>query len=504
MESLYSTVDVLNYLGSICNDTSILDEKSNRLYVMKDLEDRFHKIVYTAIENIYLNNDVSEIDAITINMFLSNFPDQYGCYLQKGGDEFITKIKKVAKNGSYKKSLETIKKLTLLRGYEQLGISTKDIYNTELIDPVEISEERRKFDSLTVVDIRDHVKSKLDTVHEEMQIETGDAYSFQGGEGIHDLIDECNTEPTWGHSFQSKLFNRIFWGMQGSKVMLRSGSTGSGKSRQMIGDMANVSATMLYDNTTHQWVENPRPASSLFISTELMKKEIQLIFLATISGVNEEIIKNGNYTPEVAQRLKKAGDIMLESDIRIEFMSNFSISDLEITIEKNINRHKTGFVFFDYIQITPNFSQEIKRLFGHELREDQMLNLLVSSLKNMANKYDIFILTATQLNRSHKSDEYLDATHLRGGQATADKCDIGVITMRVTERDREKLNKLMSSNKNFNCSEPTHGHHVFKNRGGTKTGVIVWVNMDLGNMTVEDCFVTTQDFTQVYVEPKIL
>ena len=110
MKNLYSTVDVLNYLGAICNDTSILDDKSNRLYVMKDLEDRFHRIIYTAVENIYLNNDVPEIDAVTINMFLSNYPDQYGCYLQKGGDEFITKIKKVAKNGSYKKSLETIKK----------------------------------------------------------------------------------------------------------------------------------------------------------------------------------------------------------------------------------------------------------------------------------------------------------------------------------------------------------------------------------------------------------
>ena len=292
--------------------------------------------------------------------------------------------------------------------------------------------------------------------------------------------------------------------MQGKKVMIRSGSTGSGKSRQMIGDMANISAKKMYDNSTHQWIENPRPASSVFISTELDKEEIQSILLATISGVNEEIIKDGKYTTEVEQRLAIAGEVLKESDINIEFTSNFSITDLEIMIEKNINRYETGFVFFDYIQITPNFSQELKRLFGHELREDQMLNLLVSSLKNMANKFDIFIMSATQLNRSYKTDEYLDATHLRGGQSTADKCDYAVITMRVSTKDREKLNKLMSSNNSFNCSEPSHGHHIFKNRGGSHTGVIAWVNMDLGNMTVEDCFVTTQDFEQIYVEPKIL
>lgn len=505
MEALYSTVDVLNYLGCICNDTSILEDKKNRLNVLKDLElNRLHKIIYTTIETIFLNNDVKELDAVTINMFLSNYPDQYGYYMQHNGDELIIKIKEIAKNASYAKSLETIKKLTLLREYEKIGFSTKDIYNTELIEPTEISEERKKFDELSVIDIRNYVKSKMDLVHEDMQIETGDMYSFQAGEDIQNLLKKCKEEPTWGHPFQSLLFNRVFRGMLGKKVMIRSGSTGSGKSRQMLGDMVNISAKMMYDNSTREWVKNPRPASSLFISTELTKEEIQLILLAIVSGIPEEIIKNGQYTQEVEERLKVAGEIMKESDIHIEFTSNFSITDLEVIIEKNINRYESAFVFFDYIQITPRLSQELKKIFGYDLREDQMLNLMVSSLKNMANRYDIFLMTATQLNRSHKSDEYLDATHLRGGQATADKADIGVITMKASAKDKEKLESLIKSKNTFNCSMPTHGHHVFKNRGGTYTGIIIWVNMNLDNMTVEDCFVTTQDFEQVFVEPKIL
>ncbi|HSQ88002.1 DnaB-like helicase C-terminal domain-containing protein [Romboutsia sp.] len=450
-----------------------------------------------------MGKDVKEIDAVTLNMYLSAYPDQHGYYTQHKGDEVVTSIKEMARNVSVEGALCTIKKLTLLREYEKVGFGTKDIYNTALIDPVEISEERKKFDIMTEVDIRNIVKSKMDLIHENMAIDTGEMYSFHAGEDILDLLRRCKEEPTWGHSFQSKIFNRVFRGLLGKKVMIRSGSTGSGKTRQMIGDMANISAKMMYDNSTHTWVENHRPVSSTFITTELDKDEVQLILLATISGVAEDIIKDGHYTSEVEEKLHIAGEIIRDSEIHFEFASNFSMTDLESLIEKNINRHDTGFVFFDYIQITPKFAQELRKVFGYDLREDQMLNLMVSCLKNIANKFDIFILTATQVNRSHKSDEYPDATHLRGGQATADKADYGIITMRITQKDKEKLEKLMSKG-NFDCPMPTHGHHVFKNRGGKYTGVIIWVNMNLDNMTVQDCFVTTQDFDQLYVEPKEL
>lgn len=505
LDALYSTTDVLNFLGAICNDTSILDDKKNRLNPMVDLElNRMHRMVYTAVENIYINDGVKEVDSVSINMFLSAYPDQHGYYLQHKGDELVDKIKALNKNGTYEKSLNTIKKFSLLRAYEKIGFSTKDIYNTTLIDPIEISIQRNKFDAMTETEIRSMAKAKMDSVHEDMQVDTGDMFSFHAGDDIFELIQSCQEEPSWGHSFSSQLFNRVFRGMQGSKLMLKSGGTGTGKTRGMLLEMVMASAKMRYDTVNHVWIENKRPASSVLITTELTKTECQLILLAIISGVPEEIIKDGRYTPEVFERINIAGEVIKDSDMHFEFASDFSATDLECMIEKNINRYNTGFVFFDYVQVTPKFAQEIRKLFGYEVQEYQMLNLMVTKLKNIANKYDVFIMTATQLNRSYKQDEYPDATHLRGSQAIADKVDYGVITMRVTAKDREKLDKLMSSNKKFDCPVPTHGHHVFKNRGGKYTGVIIWVCMNLDNMTVQDCFVTTQDFDQLYVEPKPL
>lgn len=505
LESLYSTVAVLNYIGAVCNDTSLIIDKSKRLIVNKDLElSRMHKILYAAVENIFLNGDVKEIDSTAIDMYLSAFPQQHEFFKQNKGIELVEQIKINAKNISFEYSLRTIKKLTLLREYEKVGFNTSFIYDVTVVDPTEMAEQRRKFDELDELDIRNKVKEKIDTIHEKMAIDTADAYSFHAGDGILDLIKRCKEEPTWGYSFQSLLFNRAFRGLLPKKVMIRSASSGSGKSRMSIGDMCNVSAKAMFNNETRQWEENTDTVPSLFITTELDKDEVQLVMLATISGVPEDIIKDGEYTEEVEQRIIAAGEIIQESPIFIEFTTDFSQTDLECLIEKNLNKYGTGFVFFDYIQITPAFAREVRKAFGYDLREDQMLNLLVSCLKNLANKYSLFILTSTQLNRSHKTDEYPDATHLRGGTATADKCDFGVITMKVTKREKEKLERIMQEEGFEHCPIPTHGHHIFKNRGGKYTSVILWVNMNLDNMRIKDCFATTQDFEQIYIEPKIL
>lgn len=79
-------------------------------------------------------------------------------------------------------------------------------------------------------------------------------------------------------------------------------------------------------------------------------------------------------------------------------------------------------------------------------------------------------------------------------QATLDKADYGIITMKITKADLDKLQPILDDG--FRV-KPTHGHHIIKNRGGKWVGVILWVNMDLDTMNVRDCFVTTQDYELV-------
>ena len=230
IDGLYSNKDVMNYLGILCSNPMLLKERDNRLDPHTDLEfNRLHKIMYTAIENMALMDDIQVIDSVNMSNYLSSYPDQYAYFIEKKGEKAIDDAIELVKNTSFNYSLNTIRKLTLLRSYEKVGFSTKDIYNTLLIDPVEISEQKSKFDAMTENDIKKYVRHKLDTIHEDIRYSDSDSYGFQAGEDIFDLLERCKTEPQWGHSFQSTLFNAVFRGMLGKKVMIRSAGTGSGK-----------------------------------------------------------------------------------------------------------------------------------------------------------------------------------------------------------------------------------------------------------------------------------
>lgn len=270
------------------------------------------------------------------------------------------------------------------------------------------------------------------------------------------------------------------------------------KTRQSIGDMCNISCSERYIPKLNQWVVNKNVESSTFISTELTADEVQLAFLSTVSGVAEEKIKFGKTNAEEENRIMKAVQILKQAPIYCEYNSNYSISEIENIIEKNIIRYDVKYVFFDYIQITQNLATELIKAFGYALREDSMLSQLSSALKNLANKYDVFIGTSTQLNRNYKTDSYPDATWLRGGMAVLDKADYGVITMKVKGSDIEKLKPILESRFGDN---PTHVHHIIKNRGGKWVGISVWVTMDLDTINVYDenngGFATTFDFEYI-------
>lgn len=488
---IYNREEALNLLGNICNDLNILRDRKYDI-VISDFDDLFHKLLFGVLTNLSLEKDVKSVDGLMVDSYLRNFPVQYETFKANNGVEIVERLKTV-KCASLDYSYKTTKKMSLLRRFKLVGMDVSEIYDENSFDISLITKQREKLDKMSIEDIKQFFKIKLIEIDQDFQTKT-DSYSFRAGDGIEGLIKRCKEEEHWGLPFQSKFFNSIFRGMIGSKVMIRSGSTGSGKSRQSIGDMCNIACSERFVPRLGRWVSNNKTESCSFISTELTEDELHLAMLASVAGVPEETIKDGRYGSEIEDRLIRASNVIKQAKIYCDYNSNFSIADIENIIEKNIIRNGVKLVFFDYIQITSKLSQELNRMFGYTLREDQSLNQLSTALKNLANKYNVFILTSTQLNRNYKTDNYLDATHLRGGQATLDKADYGIITMRVSKMDLDRLQPIID---NGFKKTPTHGHHIIKNRGGKWVGVIVWVKMNLDTMEVEDCFVTTQDYTFV-------
>ena len=301
-----------------------------------------------------------------------------------------------------------------------------------------------------------------------------------------------------GFPFQNGYYNKLFRGMRKGKFLLRSGSTGTGKTRQAIKDMCTVACSEIYVQG-QGWQSLGPSAPALFISTELDKDEVQLIMLAFLSGIPDSDIKDGNYDAGTLQRLNKAKQILKDSPLFASYIEDFSISDIEMKIEQYIINEGVQYVSFDYIQMVPKLSKTMQQNFGQNLREDQILVHFSAALKNIASRYQIFLQSSTQLNRGSKEVENRDATSLRGGLSTADKIDHGVLTFKTTQEDKNNLKHILS--KGFNSGkEPNFSHWIYKNRAGIDH-VIIWTKFDLGNLREEALFVTDYDYNIVDIDP---
>ena len=266
--------------------------------------------------------------------------------------------------------------------------------------------------------------------------------------------------------------------------------------RMGMADMLNVACDEIYETGTGNWVKTGKGYPILFISTELDKNELQTIALAYISGLETSEIEAGDFDKTQLLRLKKAVEVLKRSKMFFVYMEDFSVTDLEMIIEDHIINYGIKYCVFDYIQNNGKMSKALQEEFGHAMREDEIILNLSKKLKVLSTKYDVFMMSATQLNAKETDPDNRvskGVSSLRGAKATADKVDYGIITTNITAKDLKALEPIMK--KGFNKA-PNVGHWIYKNRAGLKS-IVVWSYYNMGNMREEPLFVTDYDYNKV-------
>lgn len=168
--------------------------------------------------------------------------------------------------------------------------------------------------------------------------------------------------------------------------------------RTLIADACNFACTELY-HEDFGWIKNGQSYPTLFIATEQDLQEVQTLMLAFISNVNEAHILDGKYEDGEEERVRKAAQIIKNSNLYIELLPDFSLQDVENKIKKYIREFDVRYIVLDYLQTSLKILEEItRRSGGIRLREDNVLFMFSARLKDLANKYGVFILSATQLN----------------------------------------------------------------------------------------------------------
>lgn len=268
--------------------------------------------------------------------------------------------------------------------------------------------------------------------------------------------------------------------------------------RAMIADACYVGSDKIFDLEKNMWVSNGTKEPVLFIATEQDTSEIQTMMLAFLSGVDEEHILTNSYLEGEKERTIQAAKLLENSNIYIKELPDFSLQDIEDTIKHAIRVKKVKYVFFDYLHTSVKILSEIGVKSGvKNLREDNILFLISVKLKDLCNKYGVFILTSTQLNSDYQVSDHPDQNLLRGAKAIADKIDFGSIMLQVTKEDEEKIKPIVDQ---LGFQMPSIKISIYKNRGNKYRGIYLWCNADKSICRIDPIFVTDWNMSLIEIE----
>lgn len=482
---------IYTVIGSICQDTELLKDTETQLRP-EDFMQSLHKIVFKAINNIVFNasgDKVTNITAIDIDNYLSSYPTQYKTWNDQNGYDYIQNCLEHANKETYWQSYDLLKKMSVLRAYVTEGFDVSDLYDWESEDYFEREKSIQKLREMELKDIFEYFTLKNLRVKDDFNIET-DIKNFKAGQNITELLDKTKEGRGYGYPTSCGYENSAFGGLKKGKFLLRSGSTGSMKSSFQIRDMIDVAVNKIYKN--EKWMDNGIPIPSLFISTELDEENLNYMALSYLTGINRNVIKFGLFNKQQRALLEEAGKILEESPFYLVHMPNYTITDMEDTIERHVLDYNVQYVAFDYIENKSSLQRSINELYGSVQREDQVLLYLSDKLKNVAEKYDISIQSATQLNRSGVGrDMQMNTNALRGGSAIADKVDVGMILHKAKESDLEKVQEIIEDSGFGN--EPNMMRFLYKNREGIPE-VIFFTYLDKSTIREECLFATDYDY----------
>lgn len=469
-------------IGSLMQRPQLLSEVDKYSLTIADFSTRFEKYIFSAIMNLYCKGVVN-IQPIDIANYLESDTVGKNLFEQNKGVEYLQDVVDFSSWENFPYYYEKLKKLNLIRDLRKQGFDTSAFYCEDLTNP-RAEEINAKFESLTVTDICNGVKRKL------LQLESDYAKSSEleeesAADGIRDFIDNMNEHVEIGAPLQGSMYSKIFSGAQKQALTIRSGCSGLGKTRQAVGDACFLAYPVRYNSNTRQWEQTGSCEKVLFIMTEQTMGQVRKMILAYLSDINESRFKLGNFTNEEKKILGQAADIMekYQDNLILVKMPNPTIELVKTIVRENCLTKDIGYVFYDYVFIGPALLEQFR---GFSLRNDEVLLMFTTALKDLAVELNVAVFTSTQVNASADDNKNIrNEASLAGGRATINKADNGAIMARPTPEELEVLEPLTNSYGIPNCVTD-----IFKCRSGEWTQVRVWSQVDLGRLKKRDLFVT--------------
>ena len=229
MSSKYvDTTAIMQVIGCVYNTPQLLDFTDKYTITDEDFPDEFHRIAFGAIYKIY-ELGAENITLENISDFLSSRPKSAASFKQNKGEEWLLKISDAAIPSAFDYYYNRLKKMTLLRAYDNYGVDVSYIYDPDNILDVKKKQAQEDWlDNATLEDIATKVDNTIEAIRMKF-VDDVNSDSYQAGDGVFDLIDRLKQYPEVGVPLYGPLINTVTRGARLKKFYLRSAPTGVGK-----------------------------------------------------------------------------------------------------------------------------------------------------------------------------------------------------------------------------------------------------------------------------------
>ena len=165
MASKYvDSMAIMQVIGCIYKFPHLLDQTDKYFFHEEDFTERFHQSLFGTIYNLKALG-ANKIGIEDIEKYLSDRPSRMAEYKARKGEEYLLKVYEIADIQKFDYYYNRMKKMTLLRSYDNFGLDVKWLY-----DPDEIMDMKKKqtqedwLDNTSLESIADIIDDKIEQI----------------------------------------------------------------------------------------------------------------------------------------------------------------------------------------------------------------------------------------------------------------------------------------------------------------------------------------------------
>jgi len=235
----------IQVIGCIYQNVSLLDDEKY-FFNEDDFTEEFHKILFGSIYNLHALG-AKEVNVNAIEDYLKDRPKSLAVYKSYKGAEYLQKISENIQLSTFDYYYQRVKKMTLLRMYNNAGMDLSWLYDVDnILDAKKKQVQEDWLDNASLDEIADLIDKKISEIRMKYVDDSNEDF-VQAGDRMTELIESLQKRPEIGYPMYGPLINTITRGARLKKFYLRSAATGVGKTRSMIADACAIACDKIYD-----------------------------------------------------------------------------------------------------------------------------------------------------------------------------------------------------------------------------------------------------------------